>query len=650
MALRHRSRTLIKRQLGLVVALGVLASSPLSADILEMRTGARMEGRILSEVGDSIQFETLQRVELTIPKSTVSEVVRQPAHTFHERLAEMARKAGRFDEAVAQLEEAIKAGGDQDSLSAKIEAIRAEAVPQASAQFAARLDDARHAMSQGRLEDAERQLRSVKADAPASDRGTHEMVAALLSYVLSEQAHRLVDSVNYTQAERVLREALELAPNDHYVAAQLAEVLSRNPLKRQEAVNLFRTAIAQGGDAMPAHDRNQMVYSLGRLYRDMGDHVNAVRYLRAVYQADPKFRSDLSRDLVASLVAFGQTCEPSRRELAIRSAQEALAINSRSAEARLLLASNLMELGRNEEAVETLTPLAEQDNRRRGVNQMIAQALLREGNVTRARTHLERELQLNGQNYEVLCDLADLDLNAGMLDEARARLERAQAIDERNPRAILGLARVEREAENYSQALAHVRRVLDALPDHLAGNLELGYVQRDQFNYEAAAEAFGRVVQILEERRSDDYEWRKQMADALVAQGEVRLLTTGPGTATRDFNRALEVLPDYALAYYSIGEAYKRKYADSKQLDDLRLAEQNMLRAREIEPGNPEFAFGLGVLYQQVMAAADSGNSQEYLQKAVEHYEAYIDSGGGQVETVRGWIRESGGEVGDLPS
>ncbi len=75
-----------------------------------------------------------------------------------------------------------------------------------------------------------------------------------------------------------------------------------------------------------------------------------------------------------------------------------------------------------------------------------------------------------------------------------------------------------------------------------------------------------------------------------------------------------------------------------------------MLRAREIEPGNPEFAFGLGVLYQQVMAAADSANSQLYMQQAVQHYQDYIDTGGGQVETVRAWIRESGGEVVDSPS
>jgi tetratricopeptide (TPR) repeat protein len=609
-----------------------------------------MEGRILEESGDTYRFETLQRIELNIPKSSVVRAERQPAHTFHERLAEVALNADRYAEAITELEKAIAAGGDQKQLQSRIDDLKGELAPRASAQFAARLAIAKETLNSGNLEDAERRLRGILSEIPEDDEGSLGEASQLLAQVLSRQADRQVDAVNFLQAERLLREAAELDPNNYLVTISLAEVLGRNPLKREEAVSLFRRAISDAGEGLSAEERNRVGYSMGRLYRELGDHANAVRFLRVVYQANPQFMPDLPTLLVDSLVSFGRNCEPARRELAVRCAQEALAINTRSIEAGLLLANNLMELRRYEEASNVLKALTEQEPRRRELNQMLAMAYLRQGQVIEARRHLERELQLNAQNYDVLCELGDLDLTAGLLPQARERFERAQTIDDKDPRATLGLAGVEREAENHAQALAHVRRVLDALPDHLAGNLELGYVQRDQHNYEAAAEAFGKVVSILEERRSDDYEWRRQLADALVAQGEVRLLTTGPGTATRDFNRALEVLPDYALAYFSIGEAYKRKFADSKQLEDLRLAEQNMLKAREIEPSNPEFAFGLGVLYQQVLAAADGQNSTEYMQKAVKHYEDYISAGGGQVETVRGWIRESGGEASDSPS
>jgi tetratricopeptide (TPR) repeat protein len=615
-----------------------------------MSGGSRMEGRILEESGDNYRFETLQRIELNIPKSNVVRVERRPAHAYHERMAEVALNGERYAEAISELEKAIAAGGDEAQLRTRIDELKEEMAPRASAQFAARLTIARENMNAGRLDEAERRLRGIIAEVPKDDEGSLGEARQLLAQVLSQQADRQVDAVNFLQAERLLREAAELDPNNHLVLINLAEVLGRNPLKREEAVALFRRAITTAGDDLSTEERNRVGYSMGRLYRDLGDQANAVRFLRVVHQSNPQFRPDLPTLLVDSLVSFGRTCEPARRELAVRSAQEALAINSRSIDAGLLLANNLMELGRYEEASGTLKALTEQEPRRRELNQLLAMAYLRQGMAIEARQHLERELQLNSQNYDVLCELGDLDLTAGLLDQARERFERAQAIDDKAPRATLGLARVEREAENHPQALAHVRRVLDALPDHLAGNLELGYVQRDQHNYEAAAEAFGHVVSILEERRGNDYEWRRQLADALVAQGEVRLLTTGPGTATRDFNRALEVLPDYALAYFSIGEAYKRKFADSKQLEDLRLAEQNMLKAREIEPSNPEFAFGLGVLYQQVLAAADADNSTEYMQKAVKHYEDYISAGGGQVETVRGWIRESGGEVSDSPS
>ena len=125
-----------------------------------------------------------------------------------------------------------------------------------------------------------------------------------------------------------------------------------------------------------------------------------------------------------------------------------------------------------------------------------------------------------------------------------------------------------------------------------------------------------------------------------VARGEISLLTAGPGTANKDFRRALEVLPDYGQAYYSIGLAYRRKFTASKQLQDLKTAEKNLLRSRELAPQNPQFALQLGILYSQDLAQTDTENQREYLRKAIENWEDYIKLGGANTGQVRRWIEE----------
>ncbi|MBI5154757.1 hypothetical protein HZA57_05925, partial [Candidatus Poribacteria bacterium] len=182
-------------------------------------------------------------------------------------------------------------------------------------------------------------------------------------------------------------------------------------------------------------------------------------------------------------------------------------------------------------------------------------------------------------------------------------------------------------------------------PEDREANLEMGRVLLEEKKYDDAEVFFTKVVSRLEQLREDERtsEMRQLMADAYIARGSVRMMTDGPDTAKKDYTNALAVKPEYPAAYYSMGEAYRKRYPSSKKLVDLKSAEENMRKARELDPKQPQFAIGLGILYQQDLSAADDANKDQYIKLALENYRDYLKNGGSDMETVRGWIRELGG-------
>lgn len=626
-----------------LLALGCVAfSGPVHADRLTLTNGSVLDGKIVEETPDGVTFRNLRNVVVLIPPGQVAKIERSEPWEFPLRLADEAAAAGRWTDAIARYDEALAAGAPAADIAPKrrkaLDSTRTEAV----GQWGREIDAARKLVDQKQYDRAKRSLDDLLKAIPADD-ATTATVTRLLADTNYRHSQALRDSVNYYDAEAALRRAIELEPANSKYYFELGELNSRDSTTRTAAIQNYRKGLEIAGSGLDPATMLAALYKIGILYQRDGDHANAIRSLRAVYQAQPNYKPGLADSVVQSMSALARENETKNRKLAVESLKQALDIKPADGALRFELGRLLLEGGDLDAAREQLELLAAKDPSRARVNELLGMTLERSGRTADARTAYEAELALNPSNISALCELGELELTVGSRDRAAEVFTKARTLDRSNPRATLGLARVERERDRPAEARRLATEVLDSSPDSLEANLEMGRAWRDEGRFTDAQEHYTKVVTILEGRPEDSDAWRRQMADALVAQGEVRLLTTGPGTAQRDFNRALEVLPEYALAYFNIGQAYSKMFVSSKQVDDLKKAEESMLKARELEPNNPEYAIGLGILYQQVLAAADEANRADYLAKAVKNYQDYIATGGAEVELVRGWIAESGG-------
>lgn len=625
------------------LALGLLAlAMPLHADRLTLNNGSVLEGRIVEETPDGITFRNLRNVVMLIPPGQVARIERSEPWEFPLRLADEAAAAGRWNDAIKAYDEALATGAPAAEVAPRrqkaVDATRTEEV----GQWGREIDDARKLLDQKQYDRAARSLDELLRAIPNDD-PTTGTVTNLLADAHYRRSQALRDSVNYFEAESALRRAIELQPGNPRFYFELGELNSRDSTTRAAAIQSYRKGLEVAGNSLDPASMLAALYKIGTLYQQAGDHANAIRSLRSVHRAQPNYKAGLGDSLVQSMAALARENETKNRPLAVQSLRQALEIKPGDGALRFELGRLLLEGGDLEAAREQLELLASKDPGRPRVNELLGLTLERAGRTADARDAFEAELARNPNSVTALVELGELELTLGSRDRAAELFGKARALDRTNLRVTLGLARVERERKRPAEARRLAKEVLDASPENLDAHLEMGRAWRDDGRYTEAQEHYAKVVSILEGRPEDSDAWRRQMADSLVAQGEVRLLTTGPGTAQRDFNRALEVLPEYALAYFNIGQAYSKMFVSSKQLDDLKKAEENILKARELEAQNPEYAIGLGILYHQVMAAADEANRAEYLKKAVANYEDYIAKGGAEVELVRGWIAECGG-------
>jgi len=82
------------------------------------------------------------------------------------------------------------------------------------------------------------------------------------------------------------------------------------------------------------------------------------------------------------------------------------------------------------------------------------------------------------------------------------------------------------------------------------------------------------------------------------------------------YEKAIEIDPDYALAYWGLGNAYESRYYEKdKDKNDLDLMKENYKKAYDIDPNLAEANLGLGWVYFNL---ADNDNAYVYFKRAFE--------------------------------
>lgn len=211
---------------------------------------------------------------------------------------------------------------------------------------------------------------------------------------------------------------------------------------------------------LAAHPKDSQVHKCaGRLFAKMGLLPRAIDEYNTVVALEP---TNLSAYIELSKAYMAR--EDFNHAMVF--AREALKINPKSSEARLLLVRILMAKSLLLEAEQELQRLLRGDPNDAQVHFMAANIYRERGEGALALTHIERAIQLNPQKHDWLLEKSDICTLLNRHDDAKASLEKLLQYE---PDSVEGLNRLARVKENsfrdYDGAMECYKRVLSIDPD-----------------------------------------------------------------------------------------------------------------------------------------------------------------------------------------
>lgn len=626
------------RELAFLAALSMLGASA-RAERITLKNNSVLEAQITAA---DERFVTIRRSDgstMKLSRSQILKIEQSAPGIMEMQKAKDALQRGDLRATRVLLQAALDSGADR----AEVERILADLSNREKEielkVHGPRLRDFDAAMSKSDFGTAEKTLVQLESELDADSALRNDIKKCWIDfYVRRAQSHR--DTVDDTAAIADLKMVHELDPGRAQVYLDLADIYAKNSKTRSQALENYEKGLALAGDALDRKQLARIHFELANLYREAGRTTDAYAEYLYVHSLDKRFEGRLEDRIIRACFDSVTATEDADPAKAIELIDKGLAVR-READLLDRKARLLVVLGRYEDATAVYRQVLEVHPTYKDANYNLAQLALRRSELFEARQLLDAELATYPDNYKALCQLGELSLQRDDYEAAFGFFEKAHKADKDQTRAKVGLAKTLRMQKKFAEARTYVVQLLALNPLDLDANLEMGRILRGEENYEEASRFYSIVLDLVDQHKGKLDESMTQLkADALIARGEVRLLTTGPSTANADFNSALEVLPEYPAAFYNIGQAYKSKYGFSKLKGDLEEAEKNLAKARALAPKNPSYALALGILYHQTMAQVDQENKPAYLKKAATNYRDYVALGGADSASVEGWIRE----------
>ena len=211
---------------------------------------------------------------------------------------------------------------------------------------------------------------------------------------------------------------------------------------------------------LAAHPKEPLVHACaGRLFAKMGLLPRSIDEYNAVVALEPNNLSayiELSKAFMAS----------EDLNQAMLFARQALKINPKSSEARLLLVRMLTEKSLLLEAEQELQRLLRGEPNDAQVHFMAANIYRERGEGALALGHIEKAIQLSPEKHDWLLEKSDICTLLNRHDEAKASLEKLLQYE---PDSVEGLNRLARVKENsfrdYDGAMECYKRVIEIDPD-----------------------------------------------------------------------------------------------------------------------------------------------------------------------------------------
>lgn len=624
-----------------MTALWLLAWLPLEAAQLTLVSGEVVEGQILEQNERTVTVRTVKQT-LTFPRSRIKQIDEGAPGSVQLLQAVESLRKGDLELARRMVEAARKEGASEADLEAATVQIRRREAEVELAKYSGLIAQAKESARRGQDSEALRELNELLTTLPQDNAARPEIISIVCAYHLN-RAEEFRDRVQTQLAIAELNRVIELDPRMARAYVELADIYTTSSGTWNKAIEYYDRAVVLEGADLEDMEKARIRWQQAEIFRQQSSWGDAVRSYVAAYRLSPAVNARIIDRILDMTKRHADEIRYTQTQQALAEVDEALGIRE-DTDLLMQRGSLLRRLQLFDESNEAYAKALLRTPALRMANYEMAQNHFSKGEILAGRELLMKEVTLFPNNYDALCQLGDFALQRDDYEQAQNFYSSARDLDPDKPRASLGLGRAYRQRGELQQARMAVTEVLARLPDNREATLEMGKILRDENNLEEAATFFTKVLELIDNTTDpkDRDELKPLKADALIARGEISLLTTGPGTANIDFRKALEVLPDYPQAFYSIGTGYRKKFASSKRIEDLKTAEENLLKARSLAPENPQFAIELGIMYQQQFAQADPGNAKDYLEKAIFNYRKYIELGGANAPQVEGWIQDIG--------
>lgn len=617
---------------------------PAGAAKLVLKNGSVIEGLIVEDVPDESITIRSDGTTLRFAYNQIKTLDRESTHAVEEQMGDQLAKQGKIEEALEHYVNAKENNQGSAEIDKKIKQMRDEIEEKELAQYSDQIQEAQADIDEGRLAEAEHSLRELNDTVKLES--VKRRSVQMLARLHYKKAQRAMDVVDYATAESELLIAIELYPEFADAHVELGDLYNSRQLGKSQALKEYIRGLELGAGTLPRKEEDRICWNIARIAQETENLDLALEYYKRVYDSNPRYDSRLIDNMAEAFLKRGNELADSETTKSIALMKEGLVYQPGDTELRYRLIQLLVGGNQRTEALDELKSLFAIDNQFPNSHYLAARCLLGEGRVLEARTELQAEIRVDPKHLEALRELGDMAYHSGSFDDAESCYLRVIELDPFRVEALLGMAKVMRRRDNRLGARQYVERVLESHPDNREANLEMGSILKEEKNYQEARKFFDKVVSGLQKQETPLGDNEKQLlADALNRRGEIYLLLDQPRTARNDFEEALKYEPDYGLTFYNIGQSYLKEAASDEAT--LLKAETNMIRSRELDPKNTQFAQGLGIFYQQYMSQRDIPDARKkgYLEKAVKNYQDYLKLGGADVDNVTKWIEESGGTV-----
>ena len=450
------------------------------------------------------------------------------------------------------------------------------------------------------------------------------------------------DRVDYPEAEKHYDMAMQVFPQGPIAALELADMLQLSPARKASAIppvsarhRAGRTKPRPGGSPIRCWTT---VSGWGRLFFDERQYREAADAFLEVTRLDSGFRYAQAVDLAVESYAKAQASAlDDDRQHIIANLKSIIALKPTEDRAYLLLGRIYYDQQDWDDARTMLKQAVANTPARIGPNRALQEALYYLGISQRhlnenedAAQSFEELVSRDPNNYDALCELAQIRYEQANYAAALDLFDRAQRLDQEKYRAYLGKGETLSKLSEFTEARDNFREVVERDPTNARAQYAIAYSYFLAEKWDEAVREAGKTVDMIDDLSKEQAAQIKDkesiLAQSYTLMGNASLTQGKTNLAREQFEKALARMSGYAAALDGIGKTYQ---AEGRH----KAAEEFFLKAIEASPQTPDFYLSLGINWH---------NYRKNTGEALKYYYKYLELGGTD-PNVRVWIRECGG-------